>query len=139
MNTVEEKYHWLCSNPVSLFENYNRISTNKFLFLIPQAHVSMKHESDKVIAFERAGLVFVFNFHSTKSFTDYRVGVDVAGTYSVVLSSDDELFGGHNRIDKNCKHVTDPLGFAHRRNFIQVRLSHEIANVKDSLNFYFFS
>lgn len=80
----------------------------------------MKHEDDKVIAFERAGLVFVFNFHSTKSFTDYRVGVDVAGVYNVVLSSDDELFGGQNRIDKNCKHITDPLGFAHRKNFIQV-------------------
>lgn len=83
----------------------------------------MKHESDKVIAFERAGLVFVFNFHSTKSFTDYRVGVHVAGVYSVVISSDDELFGGHNRIDKSCKHLTDPLGFANRQNFIQVRES----------------
>lgn len=83
----------------------------------------MKHEDDKVIAFERAGLVFVFNLHATKSFTDYRVGVDVAGAYSVVLSSDDELFGGHNRIDKNCKHLTDPLGFADRRNFVQVKYS----------------
>lgn len=85
-----------------------------------QAYVSYKHEDDKVIAFERANLVFVFNFHATKSFTDYRVGVDVAGTYQVVLSTDDDLFGGCNRIDKQCKHVTDPLGFANRKNFIQV-------------------
>lgn len=89
----------------------------------------MKHEDDKVIAFERAGLVFVFNFHSTKSFTDYRVGVDVAGAYSVVLSSDDESFGGHNRIDKNCKHLTDPLGFCNRRNFIQVYIPSRTAIV----------
>jgi 1,4-alpha-glucan branching enzyme len=44
-----------------------------------QAFVSWKHEGDKVIAFERAGLVFVFNFHPTKSFTDYKIGVQTAG------------------------------------------------------------
>lgn len=82
--------------------------------------MSLKHDDDKVIAYERAGLVFVFNFHSHKSFTDYRVGVDVAGVYQVALSTDDAEFGGQNRIDKNCKHYTDPLGFAGRRNFIQV-------------------
>jgi hypothetical protein len=27
-----------------------------------------------VIAFERRGVLFVFNFHSNKSFSDYRVG-----------------------------------------------------------------
>lgn len=80
----------------------------------------MKHEGDKVIVFERAGLLFVFNFHPTNSYTDYRVGIDVAGTYQAVLSTDDGLFGGHNRIDKNCKHYTDPLGFHNRRNFLQV-------------------
>lgn len=97
----------------------------------------MKHEGDKVIAFERAGLVFVFNFHASKSYTDYRVGVDVAGTYSVVLSSDDELFGGHKRIDKTCKHLTDPLGFANRRNFIQVSCSIKLTNV-DAIFGYLF-
>lgn len=99
MNGVEERHPWLASDP---------------------AFVSYKHEGDKLVAFERAGLVFVFNFHSTKSFTDYRVGVDVAGSYKVVLSTDDALFGGHDRLDKNCVHLTDPLGFANRRNFIQV-------------------
>lgn len=53
MNLTEEKYGWLRSDP---------------------AYVSWKHEGDKVIAFERGGVLFVFNFHPTKSFTDYRVG-----------------------------------------------------------------
>lgn len=86
-----------------------------------QGYVNLKHEDDKVIAFERAGLLFVFNFHATKSFTDYRVGIDDAGIYQIALSTDDEIFGGHNRVDKDCKHFTDPLGFAGRRNFVQVR------------------
>lgn len=38
-----------------------------------QGYVSAKHQDDKVIAFERAGLVFIFNFHGQKSFTDYKV------------------------------------------------------------------
>src|SRR5947209_2614752 len=49
----EEKYRWL--KP----ENY--------------AYVSVKNENDKLIAFEKSGLLFVFNFHPTQSFTDYLV------------------------------------------------------------------
>lgn len=99
MNLTEQQYGWLSADP---------------------AHVSMKHEGDKVIAFERAGLVCVFNFHASQSFTDYRVGVDIPGGCRVVLSTDDELFGGMRRIDKKVTHLTDPLGYANRRNFIQV-------------------
>ena len=44
-----------------------------------QAYISRKHDGDKVIVFERAGLVFVFSFHPTQSFTDYKIGVQVPG------------------------------------------------------------
>ena len=37
------------------------------------AYVSCKHEEDKVIVFERAGLIFAFNFHTTNSYSDYKV------------------------------------------------------------------
>ncbi|KAK6456590.1 alpha-1,4-glucan branching enzyme [Scheffersomyces xylosifermentans] len=66
----------------------------------PQAYVSLKHESDKVLVFERNGLLFVFNFHATKSYPDYKIGVEAAGTYSIVLNSDDAVFGGHSRIQE---------------------------------------
>ncbi|EAA07235.3 1,4-alpha-glucan-branching enzyme [Anopheles arabiensis] len=101
MQHAEEKYHWLDCLP---------------------AYVSWKHEDDKVIAFERNNLLFLFNFHSTKSFTDYRIGVELAGKYRVVLSSDDAEFGGFNRIDKNVEHHTFPEGWAGRRNHIQLYL-----------------
>lgn len=99
VNELEEQFGWLHSDP---------------------AYVSWKHESDKIIAFERAGLVFVFNFHPTQSFTGYRIGTDLPGTYRVVLSSDAELFGGQNRIDVNCKHFSNPTAYANRNNFIEV-------------------
>ncbi|KAJ8665565.1 hypothetical protein QAD02_007227, partial [Eretmocerus hayati] len=79
-------------------------------------YVSWKHEDDKVIVFERASLVFIFNFHPTKSFADYPVGVDHAGSYKIVLNSDDETFGGQHRIDSEVLHFTSPEAFANRSN-----------------------
>ncbi|EFX66191.1 hypothetical protein DAPPUDRAFT_302911 [Daphnia pulex] len=80
MNHLEEQYGWLQKDP---------------------AYMSTKHEGDKVISFDRAGLVFVFNFNSTKSYTDYRIAIPTAGKYRIVLDSDDKKFGGHGRLDHN--------------------------------------
>ncbi|ABN65252.2 alpha-1,4-glucan branching enzyme [Scheffersomyces stipitis CBS 6054] len=66
----------------------------------PQAYVSLKHEGDKVLVFERNGLLFVFNFHHSQSFPDYKIGVETAGTYQIVLNSDEAQYGGHDRIQE---------------------------------------
>jgi hypothetical protein len=50
--SLESKYGWLAADP---------------------GYVSCKHEDDKTVIFERAGLIFAFNFHTSKSFTDYKV------------------------------------------------------------------
>ena len=44
-------------------------------------YVSRKHEEDKIIVFERGikGLIWVFNFNTTKSFTDYQIGCSQHG------------------------------------------------------------
>lgn len=99
MQMTEERYGWLHA---------------------PQAYISLKHETDKVIVFERAGLLFVFNFHPTGSFTDYRVGVDRPGTYRVILDSDEETFGGFGRIDKGTRFFTTDMEWNGRGNFLQV-------------------
>jgi 1,4-alpha-glucan branching enzyme len=46
----------------------------------------------------RGELLFVFNFHPTRSFTDY--GIPVKGKFSILLDSDDPLFGGFDRINR---------------------------------------
>jgi len=51
----------------------------QFSFL--QAYISRKHEDDKVIVCERNNVIFVFNFHPTKSYVDYKIGIQVDGTY----------------------------------------------------------
>ncbi|VAH47603.1 unnamed protein product [Triticum turgidum subsp. durum] len=69
-------------------------------------YVSRKHEEDKVIIFERGDLVFVFNFHWSNSFFDYRVGCSKPGKYKVALDSDDALFGGFSRLDHDVDYFT---------------------------------
>ncbi|RDB20124.1 1,4-alpha-glucan-branching enzyme [Hypsizygus marmoreus] len=86
----------------------------------PQAYVSLKNERDKVIVYERAGLLFIFNFHPTESFTDYRVGVEEPGEYKVVLSSDEKKFGGFGNIALGGKFFTTPMGWNGRKNWVQV-------------------
>jgi len=58
-----------------------------------------ENNSDKVIAFTRGELLFVFNFNPNLSFTDY--GIPVSGKYRVILDTDDPLFGGYNRFDRS--------------------------------------
>ncbi|KAJ8483724.1 hypothetical protein OPV22_016209 [Ensete ventricosum] len=73
-------------------------------------YISRKDEQDKIIVFERGDMVFVFNFHWTNSYFDYRVGCLKPGKYKVVLDSDDKLFGGFNRIDHTSEYFsTDGL------------------------------
>ncbi|MDD5726966.1 MAG: alpha amylase C-terminal domain-containing protein [Victivallales bacterium] len=55
------------------------------------------HDADKIIAFERAGLFFFFNFHPCRSYTDYKLEV-LPGEYDLVLDSDSPVFGGHGRL-----------------------------------------
>ena len=63
-----------------------------------------EHNDNKVIAFERAGLIFVFNFHPSMSYTDY--GVPVApGRYRLAFDSDATRYGGHGRLDKARGHA----------------------------------
>lgn len=100
LENTESKYKWLSS---------------------PQAYISLKHEGDKVIVFERAGLLFVFNFHPTNSFSDYRVGVETPGTYRIVLDTDSKEFGGFNRVDhEKTRCMTTPMEWNDRKNFLQL-------------------
>ena len=50
-------------------------------------------------------LIFVFNFSPTKSFTDYGMLVP-AGSYEVVLDTDDPKFGGNGLNDDTVRHFT---------------------------------
>jgi 1,4-alpha-glucan branching enzyme len=64
-----------------------------------------EHNDDKVLIFQRAGLIFAFNFHPARSYSDYSFGAP-PGEYRIALDSDDPQFGGHDRIDRTVRHFT---------------------------------
>ncbi|NJN43781.1 MAG: 1,4-alpha-glucan-branching enzyme, partial [Anaerolineae bacterium] len=55
--------------------------------------------TNNVVIFERAGLVFLFNFHPQNAIPDYRFKVGESGKYKILLNSDMPKFGGFNRVD----------------------------------------
>jgi len=71
MNELEEKYNWLDS---------------------PQGDIHFTNQIDKVITFERGNLLWVFNFHSWKSFADYKVGTRHVGMYPLYITKVNILF-----------------------------------------------
>lgn len=68
------------------------------------------NDGDQVVAYQRADLVFVFNFNGEKSFTNYGILAET-GTYKMALNTDNSLFGGFDLVDENIEHITlkEPL------------------------------
>ena len=64
-------------------------------------------EGDQFLAFRRGDLVFVFNFHPSKSYSDYGFLTE-RGSYKVVLNTDDKKFGGFGLVDDEVTHFTIP-------------------------------
>lgn len=102
----------------------------------PQAHVSKHHQEDKIICFERGGLVWVFNFHPNKSFESYRIPVPefaeyffILISYKIVLCSDDEMFDGHRRVDTNHIHTVQDYGYSGRPYSILIYIPSRVALV----------
>lgn len=54
------------------------------------------------------------------SFTDYRVGIDRAGKYKIVLNSDRKEYGGWGRIDESVRFFTTDMPWNGRSNFTQI-------------------
>jgi 1,4-alpha-glucan branching enzyme len=59
--------------------------------------LNMDHHN-KTMVFERGGLVFIFNWHPTRSLPDYAFPTPDSGKYKIILCSDDYQFGGHGRV-----------------------------------------
>ena len=95
-HALERAMPWLCcrvrvprSSAAAVRRRTPHTLTPSTTTAVVQGHyVSQKHEGDKVIVFDHdtpAGpLLFVFNFHASSSFTDYRVGVPAAGRWQLV-------------------------------------------------------
>ncbi len=95
------KYRFLAE-----FDRKMLLMAGKYHLLeVPAARHLHEHTDNKILAFERAGLVFVFNFHFSRSYPDYRVDAP-AGKYKMIMNSDAPEFGGHGRLKEDQFHHT---------------------------------
>jgi 1,4-alpha-glucan branching enzyme len=95
------RYHFLSlfdRDMLSLARNYEILKSGEPLLLV-------EHNSDNVLAFTRAGLIFAFNFHPTNSYVDYRFEA-LPGKYKLVLDTDEKEYGGHQRLLKDQHYYT---------------------------------
>jgi 1,4-alpha-glucan branching enzyme len=75
------------------------------------------NNADKILAYMRGELLFVFNFNPNVSFTDY--GIPVTGKFRIILDTDDPAFGGFDRIDRKTTYMSMRKG---QRNIINAPL-----------------
>lgn len=110
MNELESEYRWLSSR---------------------EQYITLTHEKDKVIIFERGMLIFVFNFHPTKSFEHYRVGTKWSYDHIIVLDTDELRFFGQERLRHGHEHPFPVLreSWCNRPNYIQMYIPSRTAIV----------
>ncbi len=97
------KYHYLGDFDRKMIE----IIKGKHDFQKTEIQKVWDSDGDLVLAYRRDELLFVFNFHPNKSFTDYGFLLP-EGKYEIVLNSDSLDFGGFNRVDSSVPHFTSP-------------------------------
>jgi len=76
---------------------------------IPEVKWAYDHKGNKILVYSRGNYLFVFNFHPNESFVDYGIPLS-ASKYKIVLNTDEERFGGQNRIDDQLTYYTHPSG-----------------------------
>ena len=103
-------YHY-CRRQWSLADNkllryHDLLEFEKFMVALLQSHAVLSgpdrqlrlDNHKKLLVYEKGGLVFGFNFHPWRSYDSCFLPVPEAGTYQVILSTDDHRFGGQGRI-----------------------------------------
>jgi 1,4-alpha-glucan branching enzyme len=101
MDDENLKYQFLARfdrDMISLSKNYK-------LFESKEVNLVYEHSDNKIIIFERAGLLFIFNFHPERSYSDYRFEAP-PGKYRMIFNSDAPEYGGHNRLLPDEYHLT---------------------------------
>lgn len=83
------------------------LGTKYQVLAAPPARQLYLDQDRKLLSYERAGLIFVFSFHPSESFTDFHFWVPEGGTYRIILYSDEKKYGGFDRLDTSVSHFTD--------------------------------
>ena len=83
------------------------LATEHHLLSSPPAEQLFLDPDKKILAYTRGGLIFVFSFHPTESYFGFPIRMPEAGTYHILFSSDEKIYGGFERLDKSIAYPTD--------------------------------
>ncbi len=72
------------------------------------AYNLLMDQDNQTMVFAHRDLIFVFNWSGTASIPDYVIPVREPGRYRIVLSTDEERFGGFGREDLASYHFSSP-------------------------------
>jgi 1,4-alpha-glucan branching enzyme len=99
----ELKYHLLADFDKDLLKMVKKFH------LFDEGYANGMHTdtTNQILAFERSGLLFVFNFNPSASLPDYGLACR-PGIYTPVLSTDRTEYGGFGRIEENRSYRTVP-------------------------------
>ncbi len=73
------------------------------------AHLLHLSQDDHILAFERGGLVFVFNFDPVHTRKDYIIPVSVGRDHEVLFTTDDGCYGGFDNIGHELRSACVPV------------------------------
>ncbi len=119
------KYQWLSD----FDEEMISLAKNNDLFTQQMADLMFNMEREQILVFYRHGLLFAFNFNPDQSMANILIPVHQPGEYTVVLSTDDEKFGGWDRIE----HMTYPTKKFDGVNYVELYLPARTAVVLKEL------
>jgi len=88
------KYEWLDKFDKDMVA----VTKENGMFNQRMADMMLMKGPEQTCAFYRGGLLFVFNFHFAQSLNNVLIPVHQPGEYTVVLSSDDEKYGGFGNV-----------------------------------------
>ena len=108
------KYQWLGSFDREMVD----IAKKYKIFDQRMADQRLLKEPEKIIVYERNGLMFAFNFNASQSFTNILVPVNGGFDYEVILSTDDEAFGGQQLVE----HKLYPTKEFDKQSFVELYL-----------------
>ena len=98
-------------------------------------HKVWDNDKDKILAFRRENLIFVFNFNPDISFTGYGFLVP-SGKYRTVLNTDNPAFGGFGLNDDSVVHYTvlDALYAKEKKEWLKLYLPARSAIVLEKIH-----
>ncbi len=100
VDNMDLKFHFLNDFDQAMI---HMLKQNNLLEAAPAKRLNVD-ETNQVLIFERANLIFIYNFSYTNSIPDYQFWVPKSGDFNYLLNSDDVQYGGHGRIDPKTKH-----------------------------------